>query len=47
MKISCSEGTAVGPLPLPSRLNPALPALGVASLLAAGTNAYGVIVYSG
>jgi len=34
-------------LTLPSRLKPALPALGVASLLAAGTNAYGTIVYSG
>ena len=34
-------------LSLPSRLKPTLPALGVASLLAAGTNAYGQIVYPG
>lgn len=33
--------------PLPFRIGPALPALGIASLLAAGTNAYGQIVYSG
>lgn len=33
-------------LPLPSRLKPSLPALGVASLLAAGTNAYGQIIYT-
>jgi hypothetical protein len=42
------ESTKVssGPLPLPSRLKPSLPALGVASLIAAGTNAYGQIVYT-
>jgi hypothetical protein len=32
---------------LPFRMGPALPALGIASLLAAGTSAYGAIVYSG
>ncbi len=43
---SSSWESKVASLPLPSRLKPSLPALGVASLLAAGTSAYGQVTFT-
>jgi hypothetical protein len=47
MSTAAPASATSGSLPLPSRLKPALPALGVATLLAAGSDAYAQIVYSG